>query len=67
MKVKVIKMGFGTKEVEVSSGAHVEDALEEAGLSSEGFAVSVNGEGASGSTSVNEGDIITMNPKAVGA
>jgi len=66
IKVDVIRVGSPRKEVSIRHGATVECAIQEAGFGSSGHQLTVNGVGATGQTSLENGDAILMSPKIEG-
>lgn len=66
MKVKVLKLGHAVATVEVEVGDTIQSAIEKAGFSAEGYALTLNGVGAGPGVCVSEGDIVTLSPKAEG-
>ena len=66
MKVKVLKLGHSTREVEAAEGASVEDVLAASNLPDDGYSVTVNGVGAMLTGPVREGDVIALVPKVEG-
>jgi len=66
MKIRVLKLGHSAKEVEVGSGATVEEGLSASKVETEGYSITVNGVGANLSASLREGDVIALVPKVEG-
>ena len=66
MKVKVLKLGYAAREVEVSEGTTVDEAIRASGMESGGYKVTLNGVGADLSALVRDGDIIALTPKVEG-
>jgi len=66
MKVKVLKLGYAAREVEVSEGTTVDEAIRASGMETGGYKVTLNGVGADLSAQVREGDIIALTPKVEG-
>ena len=66
MKVKVLKLGYAAREVEVSEGTTVEEAIRASGMDVGGYKVTLNGVGADLNAQVREGDIIALTPKVEG-
>ena len=65
-KITIVRVGKGTRTAEVALGASFSQALEVAGLSAEGAFLSINGSPANLDSTVNEGDVLTVNPKVQG-
>ena len=66
MNIKVLRLGHSARHVEAAAGTTIGEVLEHEDLSSQGYALSVNGLGASNSTALAEGDVITLVPKVEG-
>lgn len=66
MKVQILNLGRSKSEVDVAPGTTVQDALEKAGVSADGRKISVNGINGSSSHELNQGDVITLQPKVEG-
>lgn len=66
MKVRVLKLGHSAKEVEVAAGTTVEEALDQSGMETDGYSVTLNGVGAMLSAQLHEGDVIALTPKVEG-
>ena len=66
MKIKVLKLGRSTTEVEVPAGSVVEEALEKAEVDYDGYSLTINGAGTSLGSVLNDNDIVTMVPKIEG-
>lgn len=66
MNIKVMRIGQGACEVQVPDGTNVESAVRQAGFPLDGHNFSVNGLGASRSTQLNDGDMISVVPKVEG-
>lgn len=63
VSVKVLKLGSSPVPVNVVEGSLIQDVLNSAGIDPHGYSISLNGLGATTGTSVENGDVITMNPK----
>ena len=63
MKIKVMRMGQVTKELELANGCTVEDAARNAEFPTSGFSIILNGTGASLETGLTDGDIVSFVPK----
>ena len=66
MKVKVLKMGYASREVEVSPGTTVDEAIRSSGLDTGGCKITINGIGADLSAQVKDFDVIALVPKVEG-
>jgi sulfur carrier protein ThiS len=66
MKIKILRLGHSARHVETAAGTTIAELLEREDLSAEGYALSVNGLGASTSAVVADGDVITLVPKVEG-
>ena len=66
MTIRILRLGHSARHLEIAAGATIADVLTEADLSSLGHAISVNGLGASTTTAVADGDVITLVPKVEG-
>jgi len=66
MKVKVLKLGYAAREVEVGEGTTVDEAIRASGMEGGGYKVTLNGVGADLSALVRDGDIIALTPKVEG-
>ena len=66
MKVKVLKLGESTKEVEIQEGATVEHVIQASGFNREHMTVTLNGHPAFDTSLVQDRDVITMNPHIKG-
>lgn len=63
MKIRIMRMGQVTKELELADGLTIEDAAKQAEFPTSGFSVALNGVGASLETGLSDGDIISLVPK----
>ena len=66
MKIKILRLGHSARHVEVAAGTTISEVLDREELSAEGYALSVNGLGASTSAVVADGDVVTLVPKVEG-
>ena len=66
MKIKMLKLGHSAREIDVPSGSTIADALETADVGYDGYSIALNGLGASSTTSVSDGDVLTLVPKVEG-
>jgi len=66
MKVKVLKLGYAAREVEINQGATVEETVRASGMDGGGYRVTVNGVGADLSALIRENDVICLVPKVEG-
>lgn len=66
MKIKILKLGESATESDVPAGSTVADAIKAAGFESTGYTRTLNGHPVFDSARINEGDIITLNPKVEG-
>jgi sulfur carrier protein ThiS len=66
MKVKVLKLGYAAREIDVSQGLTVEESIRASGMDDSGFKITVNGVGAELSALVRENDVIALVPKVEG-
>lgn len=63
MKIKIVKLGEGARELELASGASVDDAMGAIGGAVSGHSILVNGVNAPGWRVLVDGDVLTMSPK----
>ncbi len=63
MNVKILRLGHSATTVDVPAGTSIGEALESHSIPSQGYAISVNGLGASSHTGLSEGDVVTLVPK----
>lgn len=66
MNIKVLRLGHSARHVETAAGSTIGEVLEAEALSAQGHAISVNGLGASTTTALAEGDVVTLVPKVEG-
>ena len=66
MKIKILKLGEAAKEVEIQEGATVEHVIQASGFNREHMTITLNGHPAFDTSPVQEGDVLTMNPKIKG-
>jgi sulfur carrier protein ThiS len=66
MQIKVLRLGHSARHVEAAAGSTIAEVLDAQQLNSQGHAISVNGLGASTSTALQEGDVVTLVPKVEG-
>ena len=66
MKIKVLRLGHSARNTETPAGTTIAELLVAEDISTAGYAISVNGLGASGSTALADGDVITLVPKVEG-
>ena len=66
MTVKLLKLGHSARQIDVPSGSTIADALETADVGYDGYSIALNGLGASSTTSVSDGDVLTLVPKVEG-
>jgi len=66
MKVKVLKLGHSASVLDIPAATTVQEALNNNGIPTEGYSVSINGLGAGLHTALSEGDIVTLVPKVEG-
>ena len=66
MRVKILKLGSATREVDIPAGSNVTDALAKAELDNAGYSLTVNGMGCGAGTSLSDHDIVTLVPKVEG-
>ncbi len=66
MQIKVLRLGHSARQAEAAAGATVGEILDQEGLPTQGHAISVNGLGASTTTGLADGDVITLVPKVEG-
>lgn len=64
--VKVARLGSSVEEVALENGSTVEQALEAAGLVVENEEIRVNSSNASSTSTLSNGDIVTLVPKVKG-
>ncbi len=66
MQIRVLRLGHSARHVEVAAGTTIGEVLNQESLPTEGYAISVNGLGASQTTALAEGDVVTLVPKVEG-
>ncbi len=66
MKIKVLKLGESATEVDVPAGSSVADVISASKFSEGGYTRTLNGQIVFDSTKVNDGDVVTLNPKVEG-
>lgn len=66
MNIKVLRLGHSARHVETAAGTTIGEILEAEAIPSQGHAISVNGLGASTTTALGEGDVVTLVPKVEG-
>jgi sulfur carrier protein ThiS len=66
MKIKILRLGHSARNVEIAAGTTIAEVLASEDMPHQGHAISVNGLGASTSTALTEGDVITLVPKVEG-
>ena len=66
MHVRVLKLGQGRKDVELDSGATLDEAVEASHFNSEGCSLSVNGLDAHSDSTVRENDLVVLTPRVEG-
>ncbi len=66
MKIKILRLGHSARNTETPAGTTIAELLIAEDIGTSGYAFSVNGLGASGSTALAEGDVITLVPKVEG-
>ena len=66
MQIRILRLGHSARHHEAAAGATVGEVLEAVDLSAQGHAISVNGLGASTTTALVDGDVVTMVPKIEG-
>ena len=66
MKIKVLRLGHSARHVDIAAGTTIGEVLTQESLPVEGHAISVNGLGASQTTALAEGDVVTLVPKVEG-
>ena len=66
MNIKILRLGHSARTAETASGTTISELLESEDVPSTGYAISVNGLGASGTTALGDGDVITLVPKVEG-
>ena len=66
MNIKILRLGHSARHHEAAAGDTVGQALDAVDLNPEGHAISVNGLGASTTTGLSDGDVITLVPKVEG-
>jgi putative ubiquitin-RnfH superfamily antitoxin RatB of RatAB toxin-antitoxin module len=63
MKIKVLKLGYAAREVEISEGSTVEESIRASGMQDDGYKITLNGTGADLAALVKPGDVVAMVPK----
>ncbi len=66
MKIKVLRLGHSARNTETPAGTTIAELLVAEDVATSGYAISVNGLGASGNTALADGDVITLVPKVEG-
>lgn len=66
MTIKILRLGHSARTVETPAGTTIAELLAAEDVATSGYAISVNGLGASGSTALADGDVITLVPKVEG-
>jgi len=66
MNVKILRLGHSASVVDVPAGTSIGEALDTHNVPVQGYALSVNGLGASAHTALSEGDVVTLVPKVEG-
>jgi sulfur carrier protein ThiS len=66
MNIRILRLGHSARHVEAAAGTTVGEILEQQDLPTSGYALSVNGLGASNSAALCEGDVICLIPKVEG-
>ena len=66
MNIKILRLGHSARHVDIAAGTTIAEVLDSESLPTEGYAISVNGLGASNSTALAEGDVVTLVPKVEG-
>lgn len=66
MNIRILRLGHSARHFEIAAGATIADVLAESDLPSAGHAISVNGLGASSTTALADGDVVTLVPKVEG-
>jgi sulfur carrier protein ThiS len=66
MKIKILRLGHSARTADAAAGTTIAELLDREDVPSAGHAISVNGLGASGSTGLSDGDVVTLVPKVEG-
>ena len=66
MQIRILRLGHSARHVDIAAGTTIAEVLDSESLPTEGYAISVNGLGASNSTALAEGDVVTLVPKVEG-
>ena len=66
MNIKILRLGHSARNSEAPAGATIAEVLDAVSLPSTGYAISVNGLGASTTTALADGDVVTLVPKIEG-
>ncbi len=66
MQIKILRLGHSARHHEAAAGATVGEVLDAVDLPAAGHAISVNGLGASTTTGLSDGDVVTLVPKVEG-
>jgi len=66
MKVRILKLGNCAREVEVSQGTTIEEAVRASGMDGGGYKYTCNGLGAELTALVQENSVICLVPKVEG-
>ena len=66
MNIKILRLGHSARTAEAAAGTTITELLEAEDVPSQGYAISINGLGASGTTALGDGDVVTLVPKVEG-
>ena len=66
MQIKLLKLGHSARVLDIPAGSNIGDALDVSELAYEGHTIAINGLGAATTTSLNDGDVLTLVPKVEG-
>lgn len=66
MTIKILRLGHSARITEAPAGTTIAELLDTQDIATTGYGISVNGLGASVSTALADGDVITLVPKVEG-
>ena len=66
MNIRILRLGHSARHVDAAAGSTIGEVLDAHDLPAAGHAISVNGLGASTSTALADGDVVTLVPKVEG-
>lgn len=66
MQIRILRLGHSARHVDAAAGTTIGELLQQEDLPTAGYAIAVNGLGASTTTALAEGDVVTLVPKVEG-